>query len=139
MHYNEHKPTNQFLHSFSACRWQNHQFILVEELVKLFSSNYQQNPQTTAAVHYFPKEPPEVFCKKMCSLKVHKYRRKIPVLESIFNKVLGLKNFSNFTGKHQHRCFLVKFEKFLRILILKNICKSAQTVLQKIVFFTKLF
>ena len=52
-----------------------------------------------------------------------------------------LKNFPNFTGKHlmleslinkvvgfnkirlQHRCFPVKFAKFLRAPILKNICK----------------
>ena len=48
-----------------------------------------------------------------------------------------LKNFANFTGKHlcwslfwnfiknrlQHRCFPVKFAKFLRTPILKNICE----------------
>ena len=77
--------------------------------MKLFCSNYWQNPQITAAVHYFQKQPPEVFCKKMCSLKVCKYYRKIPVLESVF--------------KLKHRCFPVKFAKFLRIPIFKNICE----------------
>ena len=57
----------------------------------------------------FQKKPQEVFCKKGV-----------------------LKNFSNFTGKHlkvynfikkrlQHRCCRVKFMKFLRTPILKNI------------------
>ena len=43
-----------------------------------------------------------------------------------------LENFTKFTGKHvfcnfikrlYHRCFLVKFAKFLRMPILKNICE----------------
>ena len=32
----------------------------------------------------------EVFCKKRCSLRFRKFRRKKPVLESFFNKVSGL-------------------------------------------------
>ena len=81
-------------------------------MVKLFCSIYWQNLQITAAVHYFQKRPPQVLCKKMCSLKVRKYHRKIPVLEFFF-----------ITKKIQHRCFPVKFAKFLRIPILKNICE----------------
>ena len=61
--------------------------LIVEDLMKLFCIIYWQNPQITAAVHYFQKQPPEVLCKKMCSLKVRKYLRKIPVLESVFNEV----------------------------------------------------
>ena len=30
------------------------------------------------------KQPPEVFCKKICSLKFHKIHRKTPVSESLF-------------------------------------------------------
>ena len=63
----------------------------------------------TAAVHYFQKQPPELFCKKGV-----------------------LKKFANFIGKHlracntfkkklQHRRFPVKFAKFLRTPILMNI------------------
>ena len=57
----------------SSCRW-------IAETI--FSNNWQ-NPQITAAVHYFQKQPPEVFCKKRCSWKVRKFHRKIPVLESV--------------------------------------------------------
>ena len=32
----------------------------------------------------FKKEPPEVFCKKMCSYKFSKIHRKTPVPESFF-------------------------------------------------------
>ena len=45
----------------------------------------------------------------MCSLKVRKYHRKIPVLESVFNKVPGLKACNFITKKVQHRCFSAKF------------------------------
>ena len=37
------------------------------------------------------KQPPEVFCKKMCSWKFHKIHRKTPVPETFFNKVAGLR------------------------------------------------
>ena len=58
----------------------------------------------------------------MCSLKVRKYHRKIPVLESVFNKVAGLWACIFITKKFQHSCFPVKFAKFLRIPIMKNGC-----------------
>ena len=56
------------------------------------------------------KQPPQVFCKKKCSQKFRKFGWKTPVLESLFYKVVL-----------QHRCFPVKFVKFLRTPILKNI------------------
>ena len=42
-------------------------------------------------VAYFKKQPPEVFCKRTCSWKFRKFYRKIPALESHFNKVAGLR------------------------------------------------
>ena len=59
----------------------------------------------------------------MCSLKVCKYHRKIPVLEPVFDKVAGLGACNVFTKKLQHRCFPVKFAKLLRIPILNSICE----------------
>ena len=59
----------------------------------------------------------------MCSLKVRKYHRKLPVLESVFNKVAGVRACNFITKKLQHSCFPAKFAKFLRIPVLKNICK----------------
>ena len=38
---------------------------------------------------FVQKQPPELFCGKMCSLKFHKFPRKTPVLESHFNSVAG--------------------------------------------------
>ena len=64
-----------------------------------------------------------MLCKKKSSLKVRKYHRKIPVLETVFSKVAGFKACNFITKKVQHRCFPVKFAKFLRIPILKNICE----------------
>ena len=38
--------------------------------------NYWQNPQITAVVHYFQKQPPEVFCKQSVLKKVAKFTGK---------------------------------------------------------------
>ena len=70
---------------------------------------------------FVQKQPPEVFCKKRCSWNFRKFHRKAPVLESLFNNVAGLQA-CNFIKKIlQHRCFPMKFAKFLRTPILKNI------------------
>ena len=37
------------------------------------------------------KQPPEAFCKKMCSWKFQKIHRKTPVPENFLNKVAGLR------------------------------------------------
>ena len=59
------------------------------------------------------KQPPEVFCKKSCSLKFRNIYRKTPVLdESLFNKVALVE-----------RCFPVNMAIFVRTPILKNICE----------------
>ena len=60
------------------------------------------------------KQPREVFSR--FSLKFRKFHRKTPVLECLFNKVR-----KSFVKKRlQHRCFPMKFAKFLRSLISKN-------------------
>ena len=46
------------------------------------------------------KQPPEAFCKKMCSWKFHKIHRKTPAPETFFNKIAGLRpKASNFIKK----------------------------------------
>ena len=86
---------------------------------------YYSNMNKTAAEAYvqFQKQPPAVFCKKSCCKKFRKFNRKIPALESLFNKVAGLQA-CNFIKKGlQQRHFSVKFAKFLRTYLLKNICE----------------
>ena len=51
------------------------------------------------------------------------YHKIKPVLESLFNKVAGLKAWNFIKNRLQHSCFPVKFAKFLRTPILKNICE----------------
>ena len=75
------------------------------------------------------KQSPQVFCIKAI-LNIH---RKTPVMESVFNNVSGLRACKfieketpvcNFIKKRfQHKCFPVIVAKFLRTLILKNICE----------------
>ena len=49
------------------------------------------------------------------SKKFRKFHRKTAVLESLFNKVAGLKTCNFIKKRLQHRCFPAKFEKFSRI------------------------
>ena len=65
---------------------------------------------------------------RRCSVKkvfltFRKFDRKIPVLESLLNKVAGLEACNFIKKRLQHRYFPVKFAIFLRTPILKNICK----------------
>ena len=46
------------------------------------------------------------------------------MLEFLFNKIASVQGCNFFKKKLHHRCFKVKFAKFLRTLILKNICKG---------------
>ena len=50
------------------------------------------------------KQPPEVFCKKRCPWKFRNIHRKTPVLESLFNKVAGLKAY-NFIKKRLQQLY----------------------------------
>ena len=54
------------------------------------------------------------------SEKFCKFLRKIFVLQSLFNKVAGLKTCNFINKRLQHKCFLVKFAKFLRTPFLQN-------------------
>ena len=60
--------------------------------------------------------------KKGVLKKFRKLYRKIPVLESLFNKVPGLQP-ASFLKRDSNMCFPVKFAKVLRTPILKNICE----------------
>ena len=61
--------------------------------------------------------------KKGVLENISEFHRKTPVLESLFNKVAGLR-ICNFVKKRlQNRCFPMKFSNFLRILILRNFCE----------------
>ena len=46
--------------------------------------------------------------------KFRNIQRKAPVLESLFNKVVGLRLVTLLKKRLQHRCFPVKIAKFLR-------------------------
>ena len=74
----------------------------------------EPNLQVEMSWHDQQKQPPEVFCKKRCSQKFRKFRRKTPMLEGL--QALLKKRL-------QHRYFPVKFAKFLRTSMLKNIHK----------------
>ena len=70
--------------------------------------------------------PPEVFCKERFYLKFGKVHTKTPALESLFNKVTGLKTCIFTKRRHQRKCFLAKFSKILRAPVLKNICERVK-------------
>ena len=74
-------------------------------------------------IEVFFKKTQRSSLKKSCSYKFCNIHWKIRVLESVSNKVANLKTY-NFNWKRlQQRCFPVNIAKFLRALILNNICK----------------
>ena len=48
-------------------------------------------------------------------------------MESLFDKVAGPQDCDFIKKRIQHRCFQMKFAKFLRTPVLKNICKHLRT------------
>ena len=69
------------------------------------------------------KQPPEVFCKKMCSWKFHKIHWKTLVPEAFLNKVAGPRLATLLKKRLWYRCFPVTFVKFLRTPFYKeHIC-----------------
>ena len=62
---------------------------------------------------HFKKQPPEVFYKKAILKNLQHSLQKIPVLESLYNKVAGLKACSAIKKRLQHRCFPVNIAKRL--------------------------
>ena len=48
--------------------------------------------------------------------KISQIWQETPVLESVFNKVAGLQTYNFVKKRLQHRCYLLKFAKFLRTL-----------------------
>ena len=63
------------------------------------------------------KYPPEVFCKKSCSLKFRKINRKAPIPESFFKKVADLRPATLSKKSLWGRCFFVHFLNFKRLLL----------------------
>ena len=52
------------------------------------------------------------------------------MLESLFKKAAGLKACNFIEKRLQHKCFPVKFAKFLKTTILKNICERLLTIVK---------
>ena len=72
------------------------------------------------------KQPPVVFYKNTCSLKFHYIHRKTPVLESLFNKVGGLKP-CNVIERDINTDIPMNIAKFLRAPLLRNTAFLAAT------------
>ena len=61
--------------------------------------------------------------KKVVLKNFANFAKKARLLEPLFNKVAGLKACNFIKKRFQHMCLPVKFSKFLRTPILKNICE----------------
>ena len=59
---------------------------------------------------------------KKVFLKISQFHRKTPLLENLFNKFVGLQIYNFIKKRLQHRCFPLKFARFLRTPILKIGC-----------------
>ena len=61
-----------------------------------------------------------VVYKKSCSEKVFKFHTKVPVPESLFDKVAGLKSAALLKRKLRHRYFPLKFQNISKQAFLQN-------------------
>ena len=68
------------------------------------------------------KQPPEVFCKKGVLKKFTNFTRK-QLYWSLFPMKVQAWLYNFFKKRLQHRCFLLKLTKFLKTLIINNICE----------------
>ena len=78
--------------------------------------------QSIPSLH-MQKHPLKMFCKKVILGNFVNRTGKRLVLESSFNKVLDSQACNFIKKRLQHIYFTVKFSKFSRALILKNICE----------------
>ena len=78
--------------------------------------------------YFIKKQPPQGFCKKGVLKKFHKIHLKTPVLESLFNRVLGMRHATLLKKRLRHRCIYVNFVKFLRTSFLQNTSVFCLTV-----------
>ena len=92
------KPLDQVLQAYqNMLNW----FTLLERNTYIYNASIQKLSLSSLIFLL------EVFSKKRCSEKFHKFHRKTPVLESL--------QACNFIKKRlYHRCFPVKFVKFWR-------------------------
>ena len=84
-----------------------------------------KHKQTTFLIKTSEATTGSILQKKVFSKFFRKSHRKTSALEFPFgkDKVAGLKAFNFIKKKLQRRCFPVRFVKFLRTPILKNICE----------------
>ena len=78
-----------------------------------FKSDFDGESRYSENFRNGQEQPPEVFYKKLF-LKFLQFHRKIPVLESSFDKVAGLKAYNFIKKGLEHRFFPVNIAKFLR-------------------------
>ena len=91
------------------------QYRFAHENIKIYSNTFQRFLFITEHLSDVLRNRS---CQKFCNI-----HRKTPVLESLFNKVPGLKVCNFIKTKLQHRYFPVKFAKSLTTPTLKNICE----------------
>ena len=81
----------------------------LDDSIKAFTTHWERQKVTHVKILIRAREA----AVRRCSSKFHKIHRKTPVLESLFNKVVGLKACNFIKNRLQHGCF-VKFANLLR-------------------------
>ena len=105
--------TGQFSPSFSPLKtvlknWSSDFF--VKEMVHFLNFlNFLIHP-----LSFLQKQPLELFCNKGVLRNFAKFTGKHMCQSIFFDKVAGIRPTTLLKKRHWHRCFLVKFAKFLR-------------------------
>ena len=96
-------------------------YFFISVKYRLWKDLKANNLRCKISMFTFKKEPFADVLQKRCSETFYKFHRKTSVLESC-NKVVGLHPCNIIKKRLQHRCFPVKYAKFIRTPFLKNIC-----------------
>ena len=94
----------------------------VQGFVNIGSQAFNSSIELSVDDFYIQKQPMEIFWK------ISQISQENNCLESLFNHVAGLKACNFIEKRPQCRCSPVKFEKFLRTSILKNIPRATASV-----------
>ena len=116
----------------TSCYWSYVNFYTLITFNYILSETYNSDTAARAA----PISSPQKY-----SYHFYKFQRKAPVLESLFYKVASLQACNVTKKRLLHRCFPMKFEKFWRTTISKNIWTTASVywLLHHILIFTILY
>ena len=112
---------NKVLKGLSICSKLTRKFIpkWIQKMFRMFRTPIRLTHMANCVLHRSSHSQKFFKVEALgCSRNIH---RKVPVLESLFNKVGGLKTWNFIIKRLQRRCFPVNIAKFLRAFFMEHL------------------